>query len=549
MIKPRPLLAALLLALLLVVLQPLGLRAQLVPMQTENYQERVVDAGSLELGKVRVLGIPVITVAAPSKGDAKKLSAADRARVIEGNLNLLVSPASACSASEKTAEQFLDMFMNGDISNLACDRYMLGLQGAPKDLKVVVNQHVNGAYQLSAKLPGRSQLLPLVTVTEVDAILNGVTPSELAEIWRKKLEERLIYARLLLQPKVQQSILLRVMLLELLFSGFVLLLLRRWSRDRERGAIVRSRVLLALLLLMVVLMLATALFAVPGELPLALAVLYQPFSLVLKAGLLALLAALLRFMLTLLLAQWASSRHVAPAGRERREQRHRSLDYISKRLINLFCSVIWAGWVLVDVPGVREAGSQVVLAGGAVLGALALVFQSLLQDFASGLVILVDDRYAIGDWVNVGIHSGEVIDLDVLSTKLRTLDQRWVVLPNSACTLVVNHTKLQSGMLVDLQLAHGCDLNHAFGEISEELAQFYRDPQWHEQLMGPPLLRGLTASDPLGLTVSTLLFTHAGDQWSCERELRRRLIERLRLERIPLAHAPAVIGSSQIQLS
>jgi small conductance mechanosensitive channel len=165
------------------------------------------------------------------------------------------------------------------------------------------------------------------------------------------------------------------------------------------------------------------------------------------------------------------------------------------------------------------------------------------------LVILVDDRYAIGDWVNVGIHSGEVIDLDVLSTKLRTLDQRWVVLPNSACTLVVNHTKLQSGMLVDLQLAHGCDLNHAFGEISEELAQFYRDPQWHEQLMGPPLLRGLTASDPLGLTVSTLLFTHAGDQWSCERELRRRLIERLRLERIPLAHAPAVIGSSQIQLS
>ena len=46
-------------------------------------------------------------------------------------------------------------------------------------------------------------------------------------------------------------------------------------------------------------------------------------------------------------------------------------------------------WILLDIPGVRDTSVSLVLAGGALLGALAFVFQGLLRDFIVGLVILM----------------------------------------------------------------------------------------------------------------------------------------------------------------
>jgi small conductance mechanosensitive channel len=47
---------------------------------------------------------------------------------------------------------------------------------------------------------------------------------------------------------------------------------------------------------------------------------------------------------------------------------------------------------MVDISGVRALPASAVLASGALLGALAIVFQGLQRDFAAGLVALFDDR-------------------------------------------------------------------------------------------------------------------------------------------------------------
>ena len=71
---------------------------------------------------------------------------------------------------------------------------------------------------------------------------------------------------------------------------------------------------------------------------------------------------------------------------------------------------------------------------------------------------------------------------------------------------------------------------------------FAADPTWQPSLLQTPELRGVTAEGPEGLTVSVLLVTEAGAQGPAGRELRLRLIERLRAEGISLAESQAGIA-------
>jgi small conductance mechanosensitive channel len=161
---------------------------------------------------------------------------------------------------------------------------------------------------------------------------------------------------------------------------------------------------------------------------------------------------------------------------------------VLRRLVNLACLLLFALWTVLGIPVLRDLSSNAVLASGAVLGALALVFQGLLRDFVAGLVLLLDDRYAIGDVVEIGGRTGEVVDVGVLSTELRSGAEVTLLLPRSIA-----------------------DLPGALALISDELAAFGADPRWAPKLLEPPRLLGI----------------EAGQQGEARRALLGRLVERL----------------------
>jgi small-conductance mechanosensitive channel len=151
-------------------------------------------------------------------------------------------------------------------------------------------------------------------------------------------------------------------------------------------------------------------------------------------------------------------------------------------------------------------------------------------------VVLFDDRYAIGDSVELGGLPGEVVDIGLLSTELRGTDQRVVTVPNSRCEPVVNLTKLRSGAELKLPLAStGLDLPRALAALGEETASFAADPRWAALLLEPPQVRGVSEVRTDGVWVSVLLATRAGRQGMVRRALLARLVERLGREGIPLA--------------
>ncbi len=516
--------------------------------------------GAYRLGKVRILGVPVITVASPVvQAGGMGPDAATRAEVIEGNLEMLYRARSLCSGGEELAEWLVQTFLSQK-GRGACGLINASLLGRPEALRVIAVPIPGGLHRLEARVPGRSEPLPLLTVTQEDARLNGVENTLLTERWRSLLEERLRLARRLLAPRALRQRLGRVTLALLALAGLLALTLKLWSdcgrglghlearygvddrRPRHwlaiHGLHALSQALLVAVMALLVAMAGVATFAVPGQVPTALELLLQPWGIAVKLLLVWAVTQVGRALVEVALRQWVANVSVPADHRQRRRQRRSTLQRVLRRLVDLGGLLVAGLWIFSDIPWVRAIPGHAVLVSGALLGALAIVFQGLLRDFVAGLVILSEDRYAIGDSVEIGGLSGVVVDLGVLSTQVRTADQRVAVFQNSHCGEVINQSKLRSGLVVRLVLSHRCrGLAAALAVIEAELHSLAGDPAWRPQLLEPPILQGVSDVSPEGVTVSLLLVTVVGAQEAVGRELRRRLVERLRREDLPLAEA------------
>lgn len=86
--------------------------------------------------------------------------------------------------------------------------------------------------------------------------------------------------------------------------------------------------------------------------------------------------------------------------------------------------------VILDVLGIQTA-SLIAVFGSAAL-AISMSLQGSLSNFAGGILILVFKPFRIGDYIVANGFEGTVISIEVLYTKLRTGDNKLIMMPNGA---------------------------------------------------------------------------------------------------------------------
>lgn len=94
----------------------------------------------------------------------------------------------------------------------------------------------------------------------------------------------------------------------------------------------------------------------------------------------------------------------------------------------------WLIIVLTVIFALSQLGFNVTaaLAGVGVLGiAIGFAAQQTLANILSGFGIFIDHLYRTGDWVKIDGHYGEVVNITLRATKIRTLDNTFVIIPNS----------------------------------------------------------------------------------------------------------------------
>jgi small conductance mechanosensitive channel len=177
-------------------------------------------------------------------------------------------------------------------------------------------------------------------------------------------------------------------------------------------------------------------------------------------------------------------------------------------------------WVLERL---RIVPVTVVALGGVVVLAVSFAAQSLVKDLVNGLLILLEDQYALGDDIVVGGVSGVVERLTLRITQLRTEDGRLVTIPNHAITHVENKTRLWSRVDLRIAVAYATDVDRALAVTGQVLEETARDPQWRPLVLEPPELLGVEEVSHAGIVLRLQVKTLPFKQGAVARELRRRL--------------------------
>ncbi|MGD8709726.1 MAG: mechanosensitive ion channel [Ectothiorhodospiraceae bacterium] len=164
------------------------------------------------------------------------------------------------------------------------------------------------------------------------------------------------------------------------------------------------------------------------------------------------------------------------------------------------------------------------LAGAGVIG-LAIGFgaQSLVRDLITGAFILVEDSVSVGDWVELGSHSGQVETLSIRSIRLRDLAGHVHTVPFSEVSTVVNMTRDYNYAVVDVGVAYREDVDEVqsvLQTVADELAQ---DTEYSDQITGPLEIYGLNELGDSAVEIRVRLKTRAGRHWPVRREFLRRV--------------------------
>ena len=198
----------------------------------------------------------------------------------------------------------------------------------------------------------------------------------------------------------------------------------------------------------------------------------------------------------------------------------------------------WAIWTVAILVVLGEFNINLgpLLAGASVAGvALGFGSQSLVRDMLSGVFILLEDQYGVGDIVDAGPATGTVERVTLRSTRLRDVAGTVWHIPNGSITRVGNKSQNWARAVVDVVVSHEADLRHAQRVLDETANALAADPAWGAiRLAGEPEVEGVSSLRPDGITLRLVVDTEPKMQWKVERELRIRIKEAFDAEDIPL---------------
>lgn len=162
------------------------------------------------------------------------------------------------------------------------------------------------------------------------------------------------------------------------------------------------------------------------------------------------------------------------------------------------------------------------LASASVLGvALGFGSQSLVKDVIGGFFILFEDQFSVGEYVKAGEFSGTVEETGIRATHLRDWGGELHIIPNGSITAVTNFSRGKMRALVDIQIPYDEDLDHAM-EVMSSICEVV-STEFGEKIIEAPTVLGVIQFGELNVILRIVGFTHPNEQWSLERELRRRI--------------------------
>ena len=204
----------------------------------------------------------------------------------------------------------------------------------------------------------------------------------------------------------------------------------------------------------------------------------------------------------------------------RREQRFEAIAQLL-RSITTFSIVALALLIILGQLGVNLA--PLIASAGVIGVALGFGAQTLVKDFLSGIFLVLEDQFGVGDVVDLGPATGTVEEVSLRVTRIRDMSGVVWYVRNGEILRVANRSQGWTMAVVDLPIAYNEDLDRVRRIIEEVGAKMDSDPAYDGILFGTPSYAGVESVSGDAVFVRVTAKAAPDQQMSASRALREQI--------------------------
>ena len=192
--------------------------------------------------------------------------------------------------------------------------------------------------------------------------------------------------------------------------------------------------------------------------------------------------------------------------------------------------------VITAIANINDWDLSGVLATAGVAGvALGFGAQTLVKDYLSGIFMLVEDQYGVGDVVDLGEASGTVEAIGLRVTQVRDLGGTLWYVRNGEILRVGNRTQGWSRALVEIRVGPDQDVDQALELLRAQAASLADDPEIGPLLLGDPDVTAFEDLTAEAVLLRAMVKVAPAKQWDVQRALRARIRGAFQADGVPLA--------------
>lgn len=200
--------------------------------------------------------------------------------------------------------------------------------------------------------------------------------------------------------------------------------------------------------------------------------------------------------------------------------------------------------VVIALMFIAELGYDIapLIASAGIIGvAIGFGSQTLVKDFLSGIFMIFEDQYGVGDEVDLGEAVGTVEAVSLRVTRLRDVNGTVWYVRNGEILRVGNMSQNWARTVLDVSVGYGEDLARVRSVLADVAHDLWEDEDFKGRIIEEPSVWGVQDLGPDAVLVRVALKTAPLEQWAVAREMRQRIKYRFDHEGIEIPFAQRVL--------
>lgn len=228
---------------------------------------------------------------------------------------------------------------------------------------------------------------------------------------------------------------------------------------------------------------------------------------------------------------------------QRRAQRARTIGSVLKSGV----SIVTLTWCVLQILTVFSVNVAPLVASAGVVGvALGFGAQNLVRDFLTGMFMLLEDQYGVGDIIDVGEASGTVETVGLRVTTIRDLNGTLWYCRNGEIARVGNMSQGHAVAVIDLPIAPGAAVPRATEVALTAAIEASEDEAIADAVLERPQMLGVNGVTAESVILRLTARVKPGQQWAVQRYITQAVLAAFDEHDIaaPLAALAAMRGSN-----